>query len=91
MPMYWLLRMKILIGSRYCAAVDISCMVISTEASPAMSITSDFGMRELHADRGRQAVAHGAEPAAEVIQRFGSSNLKNCAAHIWCWPTSVVM
>jgi hypothetical protein len=27
----------------------------------------------------------------EVIQRFGSSNLKNCAAHIWCWPTSVVM
>ena len=41
--MYWLLRMKILIGSRYCAAVDISCMVICTEASPAMSITSDFG------------------------------------------------
>ena len=28
-----------------------------------MSMTSDFGMRELHADRGRQAVAHGAEPA----------------------------
>ena len=27
----------------------------------------------------------------EVIQRFGSSNLKNWAAHIWCWPTSVVM
>ena len=28
-----------------------------------MSMTSEFGMRELHADRGRQAVAHGAEPA----------------------------
>ena len=28
-----------------------------------MSMTSAFGMRDLHADRGRQAVAHGAEPA----------------------------
>ena len=28
-----------------------------------MSMTSEFGMRELHADRGRQAVAHGAEAA----------------------------
>ncbi len=27
----------------------------------------------------------------EVIQRFGSSKRKNWAAHIWCWPTSVVM
>ena len=27
----------------------------------------------------------------EVIQWFGCSNLKCCAAHIWCWPTSVVM
>ena len=27
----------------------------------------------------------------EVIQRLGSSKRKNCAAHIWCWPTSVVM
>ena len=26
-----------------------------------------------------------------VIQRFGCSNLKYWAAHIWCWPTSVVM
>ena len=35
--------MKILIGSSYCTAVDISCMVISTEASPAISMTSEFG------------------------------------------------
>ena len=28
-----------------------------------MSMTSEFGMRELHADRGRQPIAHGAEPA----------------------------
>ena len=27
----------------------------------------------------------------EVIQRFGCSKPKYCAAHIWCWPTSVVM
>ena len=27
----------------------------------------------------------------EVIQWFGFSNLMNWAAHIWCWPTSVVM
>ena len=26
----------------------------------------------------------------EVSQRRGESNLMNCAAHIWCWPTSVV-
>ena len=26
----------------------------------------------------------------EVIQRLGLSNLRNWAAHIWCWPTSVV-
>ena len=38
-------------------------MVISTEASPAMSMTSDVRMRQLHANRGRQAVAHGAESA----------------------------
>jgi hypothetical protein len=38
-------------------------MVICTEASPAMSMTSAVGMRELHADRRRQAVAHGAEAA----------------------------
>ena len=61
--MYWLLRMKILIGRSCCTAVDISCMVISTEASPAMSMTRLFGMRDLHADRRRQAVAHGAEAA----------------------------
>ncbi len=29
--------------SRYCAAVDISCMFIRIEASPAMSMTSAFG------------------------------------------------
>src|ERR1700739_4646135 len=27
----------------------------------------------------------------EVIQWFGFSKPKCCAAHIWCWPTSVVM
>jgi hypothetical protein len=35
--------MKILIGSLNCTAVDISCMVICTLASPAMSMTSEFG------------------------------------------------
>src|SRR3974377_1759479 len=43
MPMYWLLRMKILTGSRYWAAVDISWMFIKIEASPAMSTTSASG------------------------------------------------
>jgi len=38
-------------------------MVISTEASPAISMTSDFRMRHLHPYRRRQPVAHGAEPA----------------------------
>jgi hypothetical protein len=41
--MYWLLRMKILIGRRYCTAVDISWMHICIEASPAMSMTSAVG------------------------------------------------
>jgi hypothetical protein len=41
--MYWLLITKILIGRSYCTAVDISCIVISTEASPAMSTTSESG------------------------------------------------
>jgi hypothetical protein len=31
--------MKILIGNSYWIAVDISCIVICTEASPAISIT----------------------------------------------------
>ena len=26
----------------------------------------------------------------ELIQRRGSLKRMNCAAHIWCWPTSVV-
>ena len=38
-------------------------MFIWIEASPAMSMTSGFGMRQLHADGRRQAVAHGAEAA----------------------------
>ena len=36
-------------------------------------------MRHLHADRGRQAIAHRAQPP-DVIQRFGSWKWKNCAA-----------
>src|ERR1700709_894707 len=43
MPIYSLLRMNILIGRSYCTAVDISCIVICTEASPAMSMTSESG------------------------------------------------
>jgi hypothetical protein len=41
--MYWLFRMKILIGASYCTAQLISCIVICTEASPAMSMTSASG------------------------------------------------
>src|SRR2546428_12471574 len=61
--MYWLLMMKILIGKSYCTAVDISCMVISTEASPAISMTSELGCASCTPTRGRQSVAHGAEAA----------------------------
>ncbi len=48
-------------------------MFIRIEASPAMSITSDFGMRHLRADGRRQAIAHGAEapgghPAVRVLE-----------------------
>ena len=39
MPMYLLLRMKIFTGRLYCTAVAISCIVICTLASPAMSTT----------------------------------------------------
>ena len=43
MPMYWLLRMKIFTGRRYCATVESSWMFIMIEASPATSITSASG------------------------------------------------
>jgi hypothetical protein len=38
-------------------------------------------VRDLHSHGRRQAVAHRAEPP-EVIQRFGFSKPKYCAAHI---------
>ena len=37
-------KIKILIGNLYCTAVDISCIVINTEASPAISITNFPGL-----------------------------------------------
>jgi hypothetical protein len=40
---------------------DSSWMFIWIEASPAMSMTSAVRMRDLHADRRRQAVAHRAQ------------------------------
>src|ERR1700692_3905363 len=74
MPIYSLLRMKILIGRLYCIAVDISCIVICTDASPAMSITSApgcancpphaAGSPQLPPPPPRQAIAHGAQPPA---------------------------
>ncbi len=44
---------------------------------------------------GRRSRPAGHSPSCrrppEVSQRFGSSKWKCWAAHIWCWPTSVVM
>jgi len=82
---------KILTGRRYCEAVPSSWMFIWIEASPAMSITSASGCADLHADRGGQAVAHRAEPARGQPAGWAPSKWKCCAAHIWCWPTSVVI
>ena len=56
-------------------------MFIRIDASPAMSIDQRIGMRDLHAHRGRQAVAHGAE-AARGHPAVGLLEMEICAAHI---------
>jgi hypothetical protein len=90
MPIHSLLRMKTFTGRRYCVAVPSSWMFIWIEASPAMSITRLVRVAHLRADRGGQAIAHGAKAArGEPLVRL--EEMKYCAAHIWCWPTSVAM
>src|ERR1700686_484794 len=58
MPIYLLLMMKIFTGRNYCTAVGVSCMVMITDASPAMSMTSESGCASC-----TPPVAHGAEAA----------------------------
>ena len=62
--MYWLFRMNTFTGSRYCASVPISWMFISTLRLAGDVDHQRVGMRDLHAHRRRQAIAHGAQAAA---------------------------
>src|SRR5207302_10055929 len=89
MPMYLLFRLMILIGSRYCLQVESSCRHIWIEDSPVTQATVDPGFASctpIAAGRPKPMVPR----PPELIQRRGLSNLYNCAAHIWCWPTSEV-
>ena len=52
-------------------AVDISCMVISTEASPAMSITSDFGCACCTPTAAWPQNAFEAKNMADAAKAFG--------------------
>ena len=72
MPIYSLLRMKILTGRRYCTAVDISCMFMRIEASPAISTTRALGWAICTPIAAGEAIAHSAKPARRH-PRFGSS------------------
>src|SRR4029079_10069816 len=89
MPMYLLLRLMIFTGSWYCVQVESSWMHIWIDDSPVTQATSASGKASF------TPMAYGrATPivtrAPDLIQRRGLSNLENCAAHIWCWPTSDV-
>src|SRR2546425_9269293 len=89
MPMYLLFRLTILIGSRYCLQVESTCRHIWIDDSPVTQDTVAPGLAgctPIAAGRPKPIVPR----PPELIQRRGSSNLKNCAPHIWCWPTSEV-
>src|SRR3954447_7100810 len=76
-------------GRWYCLQVDSSWMHIWIDALPVTHATVAFGFTSctpIAAGRPKPIVPR----PPELIQRRGLSNLKYCAAHIWCWPTSEV-
>ena len=78
-----------LTGSRSCAAVASSCTLSSSEPSPVTHTTVASGRATwapIAAGRPKPIVPS----PPEVIQRRGRSKRRRLAAHIWCWPTSVV-
>ena len=88
--MYSLLRMNTFTGKRYWARVDISWMFIMIDASPAMSTTSASGWAICTPIAAGRPYPMVPSPP-DVSQWLGFSKPKCWAAHIWCWPTSVVM
>src|SRR4029077_12357829 len=90
MPMYLLFRLMILIGRRYCLQVESSCRHIWIEDSPVTHATVAPGLAicaPIAAGSPKPMVPR----TPEVIQRRGSANMFNGAAHIWCYPRSEVM
>ena len=78
-----------LTGSCSWTAVASSCTLSSSEPSPVTHTTAASG----HATCAPSAAGRP-KPIVprppEVIQRRGRSKRSRLAAHIWCWPTSVV-
>ena len=65
-------------------------MFITKLPSPSMSTTRVSGQAAwAPIAAGRPKPIEPRPP--EVIQVRGLVNLVHCAAHIWCWPTPVVM
>src|SRR3989304_6957442 len=87
MPMYLLVRLTILTGRRYCLQVESSCRHIWIDDSPVTHATVAPGFAictPIAAGRPKPIVPR----PPELIQDRGLSNLLNCAAHLWCLPTS---
>ena len=82
--------MAILMASFSCTMVESSAAVIWKPPSPAMTQTSFCGQAILAPMAAGSAKPMVPRPP-EVTSERGSSCLKYCASHIWCWPTSVTM
>ena len=80
----------ILIGRSYVVTVSNSPRFMRILASPSTSMTILSGRANcapMAAGRPNPMVPM----LPEVSQRRGSRKSEYCAAHIWCWPTPVVM
>ena len=70
------------------AAVAISWLFIWNEPSPAMHTTCAPGRPNAAPMAAGNPNPMVPRPPEEMKERPSSRSM-NCAAHIWCWPTSV--
>ena len=89
MPSEALSSSSTLTGSSSSTAVASSCTFIRNEPSPETHTTGESGRAACAPSAaGRPKPIVPSPPL--VIQRRGGSKRRRLAAHIWCWPTSVV-
>ncbi len=90
MPSPKLFSTMILIGRSYVVTVSSSPRFMRMLASPSTSITSLFGCANcapMAAGRPKPIVPM----LPDVSHWRGSRKSQYCAAHIWCWPTPLLM